>query len=84
LAEYEKLLQDSFVLKDLNTFKHAPDFLDNPRLMNLYPQAVCDILEKLMFIGDQPKKKLSSTALREFRKRIGLKVLSDGGKVLRI
>jgi len=33
LAEYETLLKNSFVLKDMETFKKAPHFLDNPRLM---------------------------------------------------
>jgi electron transfer flavoprotein-quinone oxidoreductase len=84
LAEYENLLKDSFVLKDLETFKYAPHFLDNPRLMTLYPQTVCDVLEKMMYIGNQPKKKLSSTALGEIRSKIGIKILKDGCKALRI
>jgi electron transfer flavoprotein-quinone oxidoreductase len=68
LAEYERLLKDSFVLKDFETFKKAPHFLDNPRLMGLYPQFMCDTLEKLMFIGDQPKKRMVGTAISEVRK----------------
>jgi electron transfer flavoprotein-quinone oxidoreductase len=84
LAEYENLLKNSFVLKDLKTFKHAPHFLDNPRLMTLYPQTVCDVLEKMMYIGDQPKKKLSSTALSEIRNKAGIKILKDACKALRI
>lgn len=84
LAEYENLLKNSFILKDLNTFKYAPHFLDNPRLMTLYPQTVCDVLEKLMFIGDQPKKKLSSTILGEIRSKLGIKIVKDGCKALRI
>jgi electron transfer flavoprotein-quinone oxidoreductase len=84
LAEYETLLKNSFVLKDLNTFKHAPSFLDNPRLMTLYPEFACDLMEKMMFIGDQPKKKLSSTAFGEVRKKLGFKALVDTCKALRL
>ena len=84
LAEYETLLQNSFVLKDLRTFKNAPHFLDNPRLMTSYPQAACDILEKLMFIGDQPKKRLAGTALGEARKKLGFNAIKDGFKALRM
>jgi electron transfer flavoprotein-quinone oxidoreductase len=84
LAEYETLLKNSFVLKDLNTFKHAPEFLDNPRLMSLYPEVACDVMEKMMTIGDQPKRKLSSTALGEVRRRLGFKLLVDGCKILRL
>ena len=40
LAEYERLLKESFVLKDMETFKKAPHFLDNPRLMGLL-SSVC-------------------------------------------
>ncbi len=83
LAEYETLLKNSFVLKDLNTFKHAPEFLDNPRLMSLYPEVACNMMEKMMTIGDQPKKKLSSTAISEVRK-LGLKALGDACKILRL
>jgi electron transfer flavoprotein-quinone oxidoreductase len=84
LAEYERLLKDSFVLKDLNTFKHAPQFLDNPRLMGLYPQTVCDLLEELMYIGDQPKKKLSGTAITAIRKKLGFNIIKDGFGILRM
>jgi len=84
LAEYENLLKDSFVFKDLNNFKHVPDFLDNSRLMTLYPQTVCDILEKMMYFGDCPKEKLSKTAIREITNKIGINMFKDGCKTLRI
>ena len=77
LSNYESLLKESFVLKDLNTFKNAPHFLDNPRLLTLYPQVACDVLEKLTFIGDKPKRKLSATVLSEIRRRVGPSILKD-------
>ena len=84
LAEYERLLKDSFVLKDMETFKNAPHFLDNPRLMGLYPQVACDTLEKLMFIGDQPKKRLVGTTLAEVRKKLKItQLLKDGYNAFR-
>lgn len=84
LAEYERLLKESFVLKDMETFKNAPRFLDNPRLMGLYPQVACDTLEKLMFIGDQPKKRLVGTAMSEIRSKIALtKMLKDAFQAFR-
>ena len=84
LAEYEKLLQDSFVLKDLNTFKHAPDVLDNPRLMSLYPQAVCDILEKLCSSETSRRKNCPVPQSANSGKELAFKALSDGSKILRI
>jgi electron transfer flavoprotein-quinone oxidoreductase len=84
LSEYERLLKESFVLKDMETFKNAPHFLDNPRLMGLYPQFACDILEKLMFINDQPKKRLVGTAVTEVRKRLKItQLLKDGYNAFR-
>ena len=84
LSEYEKLLQNSFVLKDMKTFKNAPRFLDNPRLMGLYPQVACDTLEKLMFIGGEPKKRLVGTAMAEMRKKLKIaQLLKDGYNAFR-
>jgi electron transfer flavoprotein-quinone oxidoreductase len=84
LAEYERLLKQSFVLKDMATFKDAPRFLDNPRLMGLYPQFACDVLEKLMYIGEEPKKRLVGTAMSEMRKKIKItQLLKDGYNAFR-
>ena len=77
LRNYENLLKESFVLKDLKTFSNAPRFLDNPRLFTLYPQTACDLLEELMFIGDKPKRKLSSTAFGEIRRKVGFSIFKD-------
>jgi len=65
LAYYEELLKDSFVLKDMHTFRHALNILENPRLVNLYPQVFCDLLEKLLWIDDGPKEGLFRTAFGE-------------------
>jgi electron transfer flavoprotein-quinone oxidoreductase len=79
LAEYETLLKNSFVLKDIETFKKAPHFLDNPRLMGLYPQVACDTMEKLMTIGPEPKPRLAATAMAEVRKKVKIsQIIKDG------
>jgi electron transfer flavoprotein-quinone oxidoreductase len=70
LAYYEQLLQDSFVLKDLVTSKHMPDFLANPRMYGQYPQAMVDILEGMFWVGQEPKEKLSKTAMRVAREKL--------------
>jgi hypothetical protein len=52
--------------------------------MGLYPQAVCDTLEKLMFIGEQPKSRLVGTAMSEMRKKLKLtQLLKDGYNAFR-
>ena len=65
-------------MKDMETFKKAPNFLDNPRLMGLYPQFACDTLEQLMFISDQPKKRLVGTAMAGVRNLSFMQMLKDG------
>jgi len=84
LSIYQKLLEESFVLKDLKTFQHAPAFLDNPRLFRHYPQMMADLLQSLFTIEAEPKQKLSAT----IREKIGwsetweiLKDLRKGWKV---
>ncbi|NPV90593.1 MAG: FAD-dependent oxidoreductase [Firmicutes bacterium] len=63
LSKYGQLLKESFVLKDMETFRAAPEVLDNPRFFNHYPQLMGKILQDLLTIGDGPKEKLSSTVL---------------------
>jgi len=78
LAYYEELMRDSFVLKDLNTFRHTLEFMENPRLFSLYPQFICDLFEKMMWIGEGPKEGLFSTAFGEVRnKLLNLSTLRD-------
>ncbi|MFB0507211.1 MAG: FAD-dependent oxidoreductase, partial [Thermodesulfobacteriota bacterium] len=70
LAYYEDLLRNSFLLKELETFRHALSILKNPRWFNHYPQVVCELYEKLMRIDENPKPRLFSTAYGELRKSI--------------
>ena len=70
LAYYEMLLKDSFVWKDLQTFQHMPEFLANPRLHDFYPSVICKLLEQILWIGEEPKEKLSATILRTARQHL--------------
>ena len=70
LHSYEDLLRESFLMKELDTFRHVSSLLKNPRWFTHYPQAICDLYEKLMWIGETPKPKLSATAWRGLRKNI--------------
>lgn len=85
LASYGRMLAESFVIKDLLTFRNVWRILNNPRLFRKYPQALTDLLAKLMFIGDGPKPKLSSTFLKEFRTHfLNLSALRDALDLLHI
>jgi len=85
LAAYEQMLRESFVLKDLRTFRSMLDVLDNPRMYGQYPDAITSIFEKLFWLDDQPKEKLSSTVMRQVLKSFGnLNALRDALRMLKV
>ena len=85
LAAYETMLNSSFVMKDLHTFRNVWRVLSNPRLFSKYPRMITDLLTDLMLIGPDSKAKLSSTVLRHIRKNfLALSVLKDGVDLLKI
>jgi electron transfer flavoprotein-quinone oxidoreductase len=67
LGTYATLLKESFVLKDLETFRHSLDVLENPRMTNFYPAWVCKVMEDIFLIGEGPKKRVSSTIWKGVR-----------------
>lgn len=85
LAAYETMLDNSFVMKDLRTFRNVWKVLNNPRLFGKYPRAISTLLTDLMFIGEDPKPKLSSTVLEGFKKNfLNLSTLKDALDLLKI
>ena len=85
LAAYEALLNHSFVMKDLQTFKNVWKVLDNPKLFTKYPDAICSLMMDLMLIGSEPKPKLSSTVIKHFRKEfLSLSSLRDAFSLMKI
>lgn len=84
LARYEQLLNNSFVIRDLSTFRDIWKVLNNRRLFEDYPNLVAKLLEDLMWIGSEPKSKLSSTVIKHVRKNLKLSALKDAVGLLRI
>lgn len=68
LAEYERLLNESFILKEMNTFKHTLSVLENERLFTKYPQVICDLFEKVMWVDENPKEGIYKTKMAELKK----------------
>jgi electron transfer flavoprotein-quinone oxidoreductase len=61
LAYYEQLLNESFIMKEMNSFKSSLSILENGRLFSKYPQAISDLFEKVMRIDEHPKEGLYKT-----------------------
>jgi len=68
LASYEATLRDSFVLKDLETARAIPGFMQNPRLFTHYPTAVSRLLESIYTVDERPQAGLVKKAWRGARR----------------
>ncbi len=78
LSEYERLLAESFVGKDMQRHAHVPAFLERRRLYERYPAAVCEIVEGLFEVGPDGKQRLYPRAARLVRKTLlDMDTLSD-------
>ncbi|MBE0617302.1 MAG: FAD-dependent oxidoreductase [Proteobacteria bacterium] len=61
LAVYEKLLEQSFVLQDLKSFRETPAVLSNPRFFGHYPELLGRVLGDVYAVPAGPKERLYPT-----------------------
>jgi electron transfer flavoprotein-quinone oxidoreductase len=60
LSHYEDRLKESFVLKDMKTFKEAASWMHTERLFAAYPQLINEIMEELYRSDGKPRRKIGS------------------------
>lgn len=72
LSDYKTLLEESFVLGDLKTFRHMPKLMANPRIYELYPSLVCGISRRLFKVNGHPRKKLWNLVRSEMKGKLSL------------
>jgi electron transfer flavoprotein-quinone oxidoreductase len=78
LSEYRKRLEQSFVLKDLETFRKAPRFLENPRLYSQYPELLCNAAARIFTNDGQPRAKTMKLLRQAMHGRVSfLQILQD-------
>lgn len=70
LSEYERLLIESFILQEMKSFQYVPSLLRNPRLFSKYPQLICDLFEKVMWVDEEPKGRIYQTKIEELKKQL--------------
>lgn len=75
MSRYRKRLEDSFVLQDLKRFRHAPNFVNNERLQNLYPELLCQAAENLFRSNGTPRRKLGRVFYDTVRGKVPLHIL---------
>lgn len=84
MARYRQRLEKSFVLQDLKRFKGAPAFLNNERLMHMYPELLCQAAENVFRSDGKPRRKLGRTIYSTMRGKVALRtMLRDGWQAAR-
>ncbi len=78
LVSYQHRLDKNFILKDLEMFKKAPHFLENPRLYNAYPQIACEMAAKIFTSEGKPKEKMVTLLKQAAKDRVSfLQIIKD-------
>lgn len=75
LDVYKRLLEDSYVLKDLKLYRRTPQMLHNDRIYTQYPDMVCGLMDEIYRIDGNPKDTMTKLLLRTAKEKIGLKNL---------
>lgn len=79
MARYRSQLEAGFVLQDMKKFRHAPAFVNNDRLQNLYPELLCQAMENVFRSNGQPRRKLGRVVLDTMRGKVSLLTLLRDG-----
>lgn len=83
LSEYRRLLNESFVMKDLNLYKKFPAFMENKRIFNDYPQFAAKVMEEMFVVNGENSSPLRKKIMREV-KQVGLmNIVKDAIKGVR-
>ena len=61
LADYERFLDESFIMQEMKTYQNSLTLLENERLFSKYPQVISDLFEKVMWVDEQSKESLYKT-----------------------
>lgn len=84
MARYGQRLEESFVLQDLRHFRHAPAFITNERLQNLYPELFCKAAENLFRSNGTPRQKIGRVMYNTLRGQVPFRtLLRDGWQAAR-
>ncbi len=67
LSRYMDLLKQSFVLRDLEAYRKAPEFLENERMFKAYPKLVTGLAGKLFTVDGAPPVHLMKMVLGQIK-----------------
>lgn len=84
LSAYRTRLEQSFVLKDLHTYKNAPDFIEHStRVYTEYPALAEKIFYDMYSVSNEPSKLMIKKVLPHIMKTGVFKLMADGFKGVR-
>ncbi|TWJ19118.1 FAD-dependent oxidoreductase [Geobacter argillaceus] len=72
LEVYRRLMNDSYVIKDLKLYRKAPHMLHNDRIYNEYPELMTSFMEYIYRIEGAPKENLTKLFLKSAKEKVGL------------
>lgn len=84
LSIYQKLLEESFVLKDFRTFQETPKVLSNPHLFGHYPELAGNLLRDLYTVPAGPKSPIFTTLRQHLTLSQLWTMLKDAKEVTKI
>lgn len=79
MAGYRKRLEANFVLKDMKSFRRTPDFVNNERLQNVYPDLICKTAENVFRSNGQPRRKVGRVVYDTMKGKVPLMTLLRDG-----
>lgn len=65
---YDKMMRDTWVIKDFETAQHIPHFIENPRIFTHYPQAAGRIFERLFTLTSDPTESIYNKLMGSVKK----------------
>lgn len=77
LSVYHSMLNESFVMKDFNSFKHSLNALENPRLFTFYPELAGSVMKELYAVPNGPKVNLYPTVKKHLNMGEIFRVIKD-------
>lgn len=84
LSLYKTLLDDSFVMKDLNHYQKFPHFMEHTtRIFHEYPEMAANIMADMFVMNGQPSQPLMKNMMKHVKKVGLMNLAKDGMKGVR-
>ena len=68
LGVYKSMLDNSFIMRDMNMYAEAPEFLENcPGMFRGYPEMIRDIMTPLFMVDGEPRQHVMKLAMPQLK-----------------